>query len=571
MRLSQLFGKTLRQPPAEAETVSHQLLVRAGMIHQVAAGVYSYLPLGWRALRKIEQIIREEMDAAGGQELNMPVLQPLELWQETGRDKALGDTLFTLKDRRQRPLVLGPTHEEVITLLARQNVRSYRDLPLLLYQIQTKFRDEPRPRGGLIRVREFPMKDLYSFDVDEAGLNLSYRKMAEAYRRIFQRCGLPTLMVEADSGAIGGKGSHEFMVIAPTGENEVLTCEACGYAANAERAAFAKSPLPPEEPMPLEEVPTPGAATIAQVAGFLGVPPSQTYKAVFHWCDGAPVLVTIRGDLEVNEVKLKNALKCAELRLATEREVLAAGLVAGYASPVGLKGIKTVADDSITTGANFVAGANREGYHLKQVNYPRDFSVDLLTDIAQAQAGLPCPQCRAPLRSTRGIEVGHVFKLGAVYSQKLGANFLDQEGRQRPMVMGCYGIGVGRLLAAAVEQNHDGAGIIWPSPIAPYQVHLVGLGMDKGEVAASAAELYSRLQAGGFEVLFDDRLESPGVKFNDADLLGLPVRLTISARTIKAQGAELKRRRDAGPGATVPLAGLLAEIKSLLAGEGQQA
>ncbi|TET40031.1 MAG: proline--tRNA ligase [Dehalococcoidia bacterium] len=564
MRLSKLFGKTLRQTPAEAENISHQLLLKAGMIHQVAAGVYSYLPLGWRALRKIENIIREEMDAIGGQELMMPVLQPLELWEKTERDLAFGKSLFTLSDRRDRKLVLAPTHEEVITELIRRNVQSYRDLPLLLYQIQTKFRDEPRSRGGLMRVREFTMKDLYSFDVDEEALDISYQKLIGAYKRIYERCGLPSVVVEADSGAIGGKESHEFMVIAPSGEDEVIYCSSCDYSANAERAESIKWPGDEEEQLPIEEVATPGVKTIEELANFLGIPKSKTLKAVFYAADGELVFVAIRGDLEVNEVKLKNALKCHDLRLASDEEVKEAGLVAGSASPLGIIGIKRLADPSITPGVNFVAGANKPDTHLKNVNCPRDFAVDLMVDIAIAQAGEGCPRCGSKLLSTRGIEVGHVFKLGTFFSERLDATFIDRDGVERPIFMGCYGIGIGRLLAAAIEQNHDEKGIIWPLPIAPYQVHLCPLSMDNPEVASAAERLYLDLEQEGLEVLFDDRIESPGVKLNDADLLGMPLRLILSPRTIKSQSVELKRRGEK-EAEIIPLEGVAKRLKAFFA------
>ena len=544
MRLSKLFSKSLHQEPAEAETVSHRLLLKAGMIYQVAAGIYSYLPLGWRAYRKIEQIIREEMDAAGGQELMMPVLQPLELWEATGRRQAFGQTLFTLQDRKERELCLGPTHEEIVSIMTRQFVKSYRDLPIMIYQIQTKFRDEPRSRGGLLRVREFDMKDLYSLDADEEGLDISYQKMYQAYKNVYSRCGLSTIVVEADSGAIGGKDSHEFILIAETGENEVIYCGSCDYVANAERAQSVKPPQEAEPLLPIEEVTTPGIKTIEALAQFLDVPKSRTLKAVFYLADEEVVFVTIRGDLEVNEVKLKNALKCVELRLATPEEVEAAGLVAGSASPVGLKGIKSVADDSITVGSNFVGGANKPDTHLKNVNYPRDFQIDLLTDIALAEPGHACSRCGKELQSTRGIEVGHIFKLGTIFSEKLQAFYLDPQGVQRPIVMGCYGIGVGRLLAAAIEQNHDDKGIVWPLPIAPFHVHICALNINQGEVAEAAEALYADLQGAGVEVLFDDRDESAGVKFNDADLFGTPLRLTISPRTLSSQSMEVKKRKD---------------------------
>ncbi|MBI4186838.1 MAG: proline--tRNA ligase [Chloroflexi bacterium] len=563
MRISKLFGKTQRETPAEADTVSHQLLLKAGMISQLAAGVYSYLPLAWRVLKKIEAIIREEMDGAGGQELNMPVLQPLELWQQTGRDKAFGKGMLVLSDRKERKLVLGPTHEEVVTSLVSHNVQSYRDLPLLLYQLQTKFRDEPRPRAGLIRVREFIMKDLYSFDADDDSLAQSYDKMLQAYRNIYARCGLPATLVEADSGAIGGKDSHEFMALVESGEDEIIYCNSCGYAANVEKAQSIKDGVAGGKPLPVEEVSTPGKTSIEEVAGFLKVLPSHTIKAVFHVADGKLAFVVIRGDLEVNEVKLKNVLRCTELRMATEAEVKEAGIVAGSASPVGIKGIKVVADDSITTGVNFVAGANKPDTHLRNVNYPRDFTADMVADIARASAGHRCPTCESKLLSARGIEVGHVFKLGTFLSEKLGAFYVDASGVSRPIVMGCYGIGVGRVLAAIIELNHDNKGIVWPLSVAPYHICLCPLFMENPKVVAAAESLHDELEAAGMEVLFDDRDESPGVKFNDADLLGIPLRVTISPRTLEKSSVEVKRRSEKSP-ELVPVEGLAARLKELI-------
>jgi len=563
MRLSKMFGKTLRQAPAEAESASHQLLLRAGMIAQTAAGIYSYLPLGWRVLKKIENIVRDEMDKAGGQEVMLPVLQPLELWQQSGRDVAFGKSLFTLTDRKEHMLALGPTHEEVVADLARRHVQSYRDLPLMPYQIQTKLRDEPRPRGGLLRVREFIMKDLYSLDADEAGLHESYQKMCQAYKNIYARLGLPALMIEADSGAIGGKDSHEFMILTEDGEDEVIHCSDCGYAANAEKAQFAKTESNAESLLPLEEVATPATKTIEEVAGFLRVPSSQTLKAVFYYADGGFVFVVIRGDLEVNETKLRNNLKCSDLRLATEEEVSEAGLVAGFASPVGLTGIKVVADDSINLGSNFVVGANKPGYHFRNANSPRDFQVDLTADIALARAGDTCPKCRGKLTLSRGIEVGHVFKLGTFISERFGASFLDSDGKSRPIVMGSYGIGLGRLLAALVEQSHDDKGIIWPLSVAPYQIHLCPLSLDKPAIAATADKLYQELQREGIEVLFDDRDDSPGIKFNDADLLGIPLRLTLSPRTLQTQSVEAKWRTEKET-QLLPLDNLVVQVNALL-------
>ncbi|MDH4368012.1 MAG: proline--tRNA ligase [Dehalococcoidia bacterium] len=563
MRLSRVFGKTLREAPTEAENKSHQLLVRAGMIAQEAAGVYSYLPLGWRVLRKIENIIRDEMDKAGGQEVMLPVLQPFELWQQSGRDVSFGRSLFTLTDRKEHTLALGPTHEEVVADLARRHVQSYRDLPLMPYQIQTKLRDEPRPRGGLLRVREFIMKDLYSLDADEAGLHESYQKMCRAYKNIYARLSLPALMIEADSGAIGGKDSHEFMVLTEDGEDEVICCSNCDYAANAEKAQFVKTGGNAESLLPLEEIATPETKTIEEVAGFVGVPSSQTLKAVFYFSDGELVFVVIRGDLEVNETKLRNALNSSELRLATEAEVNGAGLVAGFASPVGVKGVKIVADDSITLGSNFVVGANKPGFHFKNANYPRDFQVARTTDIALAQAGDSCPKCQGKLRSSRGIEVGHVFKLGTFISERFGASFLDNDGKSRPIVMGSYGIGLGRLLAAIVEQSHDDKGIIWPPCVAPYQVYFCPLSLDKSAIASTAENIYRELEEEGIEVLFDDRDDSAGVKFNDADLLGIPLRLTLSPRTLQSHSVEAKWRTEKET-QLLPLDNLAAQVNRFL-------
>ena len=565
MRYTALFGRTLRQPPAEAETASHRLLLQAGMVYQVAAGVYAYLPLAWRSLRKVEEIIRSEMDAAGGQELKMPALQPVELWEATGRREAYGPVLMTLKDRRERTLVLGPTHEEVVTILARTFVHSYRDLPLILYQVQTKFRDEARPRAGLLRVREFDMKDAYSFDADQEGLEQSYQAMARAYRNIFARCGLAAIQVEADSGAIGGRDSHEFILPSPSGEDTVVTCPRCGYAANTEKASSHKHRTPPEPEKPLEEVATPGVKTIADLCAYLGIPDYKTLKAVFYTCDGEVVFVTLRGDQEVNEVKLRNLLRCKDLRLATEEEVRRAGLVAGSASPVGLKGIRRVADETITLGHNFAVGANKPDRHYVNANFPRDFQVDVIADIALARAGEACLRCGAPLEATRGIEVGHIFKLGTGYSEQLGAYFLDREGQQRPIIMGCYGIGVGRTLAAAIEQNHDAKGIVFPPPIAPFQVYLAALNADDPQVAEAAARLHDGLEAAGVETLLDDRSESAGVKFNDADLLGFPVRVVVSPRGLRQGTVEVKRRKDAEPSA-VPVEGAAARVRELLEG-----
>ena len=564
MRASQLLFKTLREAPNEAETASHQLMLRAGMLQRVAAGIYSYGPLAQRSLNKIMNILREEMNAIGGQEVRLPAVQPLDLWEQSGRAAAFGEDMVRLKDRRGRPMVIAPTHEEAVTLLAKQFIQSYRDLPVLVYQIQTKFRDEPRPRGGLIRVREFDMKDGYSFDCDEDGLELTYQHAIGAYERIFARCGLPAVRVEADSGAIGGKDSHEFILPTDVGEDTIILCGGCSYAANVERAHGLKPQGPMEAPLPVEEVHTPGIRTIEELASFLGIPAAQTCKALFYFADGGLLAVTIRGDLDVNEIKLKRALGISDLRMASDLEVTGAGMTPGSASMVGVTGVRSVADDSILQGANFVAGANRDDYHLRNVNYPRDFSVDLVTDIASVQAGHACPNCRSSLRAVRGIEVGHVFKLGTVFTQAMDATFLDAEGRRHFPTMGCYGIGVGRLLAAAIEQNHDERGMRLPAAIAPYQAAIVALNPEDSAVAEAADGIYAQLRQARVDVLFDDRSESAGVKLNDADLLGFPVRLVVSPRNLREGVVEVKPR-SSDSAAKIPPEDVLDYVKRLLA------
>ena len=565
MRITQSLFRTQRSDPGEAETPSHRLLLKSGMVQQVAAGIYSYGPLAQRSLTKIQTIIREEMDAAGGLEVKLPALQPRELWQTSGRDQAFGPDLLRLEDRRGRAMVMAPTHEETVTLLARQFIQSYRDLPRVLYQIQTKFRDEPRPRAGLIRVREFDMKDAYSFDADEDSLDRTYQRMVQAYRNIFGRCGLPVVLVEADSGAIGGKDSHEFILPTPVGEDVMLQCPGCGYAANVERAVAQKpSPAEAEEPLPLEEVHTPNTTTIEAVADYLGIPTSKTLKAVFYWADGQVVFATVRGDLTINEIKLKRTLNAQELRPATDAEVAAAGLVAGYASPIGLERVRTVADDSVQSGSNFVVGANKPQFHLRNANYPRDFQVDLLADIAAVQEGHPCLHCGAPLRSQRGIEVGHVFKLGTFFSETLGLTYLGPQGAPQPSIMGCYGIGVGRLLAASIEQHHDDKGMFLPPAVAPYQVYLAALNVENAAVVQAAEDMYARLTHAGAEVLFDDRGESAGVKLNDADLMGFPVRVVVSPRTLRSDAVEVKARTDS-EAATIPIEDAPEAVQAILA------
>ena len=546
MRVSRLLGKTLRDDPSEAETPSHRLLLRSGMIQQVAAGIYSYSPLAQRSLNKIRKIIREEMDSVGGQEIGLPALQPLEPWQRSGRDKSFGADLLRLEDRRGRPMVLAPTHEETITLLVKQFLQSYRDLPLLLYQIQTKFRDEPRPRAGLIRVREFDMKDAYSFDADEQGLDKNYKAVITAYKNIFSRCGLPVVLVEADSGAIGGKDSQEFILPTVVGEDTIIQCSGCGYAANMERAVSTKGTLIDGDATggigPISEIHTPDISTIENLSRFLVVPKSRILKSVFYWADGELLFAVIRGDLDVNESKLKSVSGSPSLRLASDKEVVESGLVPGFASPIGSQGFRVIADDSVESGSNFIAGGNKKDFHFKNVNFPRDFSEYVIGDIAIADEGQKCSFCDNNLSSTRGIEVGHVFKLGTSFSETFQVNFVDSAGDRKPPIMGCYGIGVGRLLAAAIEQNHDDKGMCFPLEVAPYQIYLAVLNQENPEVENAAENLYQELSKNGIETLLDDREESPGVKLNDADLLGFPVRVIISNRTLKQNSVEIKIR-----------------------------
>ncbi|HYL42625.1 MAG TPA: proline--tRNA ligase [Ktedonobacteraceae bacterium] len=553
MRVSQQLTTTLREVPRDSEGGNQELLVRGGFIRQLTSGIYSMLPLGNRVIRKISQIVREEMDRAGGQEVTMPVLQPQDLWEippvngGPNRVEAMGEVLFKLKDRKGRDMVLGPTHEEVVTTLVADFVRSYRDLPQLIYQIQTKLRDEPRPRGGLLRVREFIMKDLYSFDADEDGMDVSYRKMAEAYRAIFTRCGMRFIVIHADSGAIGGKESQEFIAITDAGEDDAMICDNCDYAANREKAEFVRTELAKEPEGELEEVYTPNITSISDLAAFLHIPAAKTIKVVCYVATGKLVMAIVRGDLEINEVKLTNTLyhhgvNAADLHLATPEELAQAGIVAGYTSPLSQDTqVLIVADPSLRLGNNFVAGANKANYHVKNVNL-RDFRVDVWEDIASAFDGAICVRDGGTLHAVRGSEVGHIFKLGTRYSDALGATFLDAEGVAHPLLMGCYGIGIGRTMATMVEQSRDEKGIIWPFSIAPYHVALIGLDLDKDETRAVAEQLYADLTAAGVEVLYDDRAETAGVKFNDADLIGLPLRAVVSKRSLKNGGIELKLR-----------------------------
>lgn len=542
-RMSAMFGRTLREAPADADSANHQLLLRSGLIVQLAAGVYSFMPPAWRSLRKIEQIIREEMEAAGAQEIRMPAMQPLELWQETGRDRSYGPVLFQLRDRRERSMVLAPTHEEAVTDLFRKTVQSYRGLPQRVFQIQTKFRDEPRPRGGLVRVREFIMKDAYSFDAGDEAFQATYQAMAHAYQQIYRRCGVPVVAVQADSGAIGGKQSEEFIYLTEIGEDNIILCPSCGYAANQERAEFDRGAGPAEAEAPLEEVATPGAATIEALADFLGIERRATAKAAFFIVDGEPVFAVIRGDLEVNELKLINALGGQEARPMLAAEAAAAGWTAGYASPIGVDPGRVAADSSVVGAANLVGGANREGYHLRNLRYGRDWTAGTIADIGLARAGDACAACsKGWLEMHRGVELGHIFRLGEVYAEPMQAAYLNQAGERVLPVMGCYGIGLERLLAAVVQANHDERGIVWPPAVAPYDAHVVAIGADRPETAAALEQLEAALEAAGLSCLSDDRDERAGVKFNDADLIGAPIRFTLGPRGLRSGVVELKLR-----------------------------
>lgn len=544
MRYSQYFLPTTKETPADAEVVSHKLMLRTGMIRKVAAGIYNYLPFGLRAIRKVEQIVREEMDRAGAIELHMPMVTPSELWVESGRWEQYGKELLRFRDRKDGEFCLGPTHEEVITDIVRREIRSYRQTPINLYQVQTKFRDEIRPRFGLMRGREFIMKDAYSFDVDDAGADAAYEKMYQAYRRIFERCGLKFRAVEADSGNIGGSSSHEFMVLAESGEDAIVSCDGCEYAANVEKAEIVLSDRPTAAPnAEMQEVSTPGKRSIDEVAEFLGIDPRQTVKTLVVTTDRDDhVAVLLRGDHTLNEIKLCHVLDCNHVEMADDATVQkVTGAPSGFAGPVGLS-LRIVADQAVRSMNDFVTGANRSDTHLTGVNPDRDFSVDTYTDLRQAEAGDPCPRCSGQLESWRGIEVGHVFKLGTKYSEALGATVQDESGHERTLVMGCYGIGIGRTVAAAIEQNHDEDGIIWPLPIAPFQVLITMLNPKDEAVKTAAEQLYRELVANNVEVLLDDRDERPGSKFKDADLIGIPMRVTVGARGLKENAFEFQGR-----------------------------
>ncbi|WP_294519420.1 proline--tRNA ligase [uncultured Anaerovibrio sp.] len=567
MRATNLYAPTLRETPAEAEVKSHQLMLRAGMIRKAAGGLYTYMPLAWRTLKKIMQIVREEMDEAGGQEIAMPIVQPSEIWQETGRWSVYGDEMFRVADRHGRQFCLGPTHEEMVTTLIRDEVRSYKQLPLMLYQIQNKYRDEIRPRFGLMRGREFIMKDLYSFDKDEEGMNESYKKMYDAYTRVFSRMGLEFRPVEADNGAIGGGHSHEFTVLAEAGESNIAYCSKCDYAASDEKAELNVIKAAEEDMKELEKVSTPGAHTIEMVADYLKLPLDKTIKAVaFQSEHDELILAFVRGDHEVNDVKVLNLFDdVIDLHMATDEAIAAAGGVAGFMSPIGLKeGTKVVVDATVMEMYNACAGANEKDMHYINVNPKRDFKDVITADIRMVKEGDACPHCGAPLKMTRGIEAGQVFTLGTKYSKALHATFLDENGKEKPLVMGCYGIGVSRTMAAAIEQNNDENGIIWPKAIAPFEVVVVPVNAKNEDQLRISEEIYHELKTKGVDVLLDDRKERAGVKFKDADLIGYPLRITVGPKAVEEDSVELKIRRN-GDMVNVTKADAAAKAVELLA------
>ena len=566
MRYSEMHLPTAREIPSDAEVASHQLMIRAGMIRKLTSGIYSYLPLGYRVIRKVEQIVREEMNRAGAQEVHLPMVQPAELWQESGRWVHYGKELLRFRDRHEREYCLGPTHEEVITDLIRNDIKTYRQLPRNLYQIQTKFRDEVRPRFGVMRCREFGMKDAYSYDADEAGAEKSYEKMFVAYNNIFNRCGLKFRPVEADSGSIGGKYSHEFMVMAESGEDAIVFCDKCAYAANLEKAEIGepeKKKIAEKDCLPLESVHTPNARTIEEVSNFLKVKSQDIVKTLIFNADGNACAVLIRGDQDVNEIKVKNYLGVAELELADDEMIMkATGAPRGFAGAVKIK-TRVIADYSVMNMINFVTGANKEDYHFKNVNIGRDFNVEAFTDLRVVQENDFCPRCGGEIKFARGIEVGHVFKLGTKYSKAMKAVFLDKDGQEKIMIMGCYGIGIGRTVAACIEQNFDENGIIWPMPLAPYQVIITPININEDDIMKAAEGIYSDMLNCGIEVIIDDRDERAGVKFKDADLIGIPIRITIGQKSLAAGNIELKIRKT-GENKLYPLQQIVSEVKALI-------
>ncbi len=555
----------MKEVPSEAEVISHQLMLRAGFIKKLTSGIYTYLPYGLAAIRRVENIVREEMNRAGAQELSMPMVQPADLWKESGRYEKYGPELLRFKDRHERESCLGPTHEEVITDIARKEMHSYRDLPVNLYQIQTKFRDEIRPRFGLMRGREFIMKDAYSFDVDDEAAEVSYRKMYDAYNRIFERCGLEFRCVEADSGAIGGSFSHEFMVLADTGEDTIAVCNECNWAANLEKAEVKMRDRPAGfEQREMVKVETPGKRKVQSVCEFLGIGPDQLVKTLVLLADGEPVAVLLRGDRELEEVKLKNYLGAADIRPADDKEIFdATGVPSGYLGPINSK-IRLLADQEVPAMVNLTVGANEKNYHLQNVNFGRDFEVTAVADFRQLTKDDPCPSCGSAIRLVEGIEVGHIFKLGTSYSESMNAYYQDRDGNERPLVMGCYGIGVSRVVAAAIEQNHDDNGIIFPVPLAPYQVTVLNLGLNDPEVSAAAERIYEQLSEAGIDTFIDDRDERPGIKFKDADLLGFPFRITVGKRFKEMAMVEIRCRQD-GTSEDIGIDDIVSHISAKLA------
>ncbi len=555
MRWSQFYLFTTREVPSDAEVVSHRLMIRSGMIKKVAAGIYTYMPYGWRSLQKLSTIVRRELEAAGATELSMPAVQPAELWEESGRWQEYGKELLRIQDRHNRDFCFAPTAEEVITDIVRRDVSSYRQLPINLYQIQEKFRDEIRPRFGLMRGREFLMKDGYSFHTDDASLDDSYQAMQQAYCRIFEACGLEYSVVEADTGNIGGSSSHEFMVLAETGESAVVRCAECHYAANTEKATTRGLLAPPALPANERQlVPTPGAKSVEEVSTLLQIEPSQVVKTLLYETEDGLVAALVRGDREINEIALTNHLGVQHLTLASEEKVRAAtGAPVGYAGPVGLdESIRQVADSSVRELDGWVCGANQGDAHYTGCRWERDAGTVEWADILLVEPGDPCPKCGRPLDGFRGIEVGHIFKLGTKYSEKLSCTFLDNEGQSHSMPMGCYGLGIGRTVAAAIEQNHDEDGIIWPRPLAPFEVLVNVLNPKDPEVSAAADAIYASLREAGVDVLYDDRDERPGVKFKDADLIGIPVRIVVGGRSLAQGTVELSHRRDRERHAVAP-------------------
>ncbi|MBO8170979.1 MAG: proline--tRNA ligase [Bacillaceae bacterium] len=570
MKQSRMFIPTLREVPAEAEIASHQLLLRAGFIRQLVSGVYTYLPLGYRVLRKIEQIVREEMNRAGAQELLMPAIQPAELWKETGRWDAYGPELMRLKDRHDRDFVLGPTHEEVITSLVRDHINTYKKLPLNLYQIQTKYRDEVRPRFGVLRSREFIMKDAYSFDVDREGLDKSFQAMYEAYQHIFTRCGVDFRAVEADAGAIGGSDTYEFMVLSDVGEDTIAYCRECSYSANLEKAEVRVKETGTQEgvedPLPLEKVHTPDARTVEQIRDFFNISEQQIIKSLMYKVDEQYVLALVRGDHELNDLKLKNLFGGNVIEMATDRDVQTLmGTPTGFMGPVDVNRdkIKVVADHAVKYMVNAVTGANEQDYHYQNVNVERDFTVDQYADIRNITEKDQCPKCGGEIAFARGIEVGHVFKLGTKYSEAMGAKFLDENGKEQVMIMGCYGIGISRTMQAVAEQRHDEDGIQWPWTVAPFHIHLIPVNVKKDIQRETAEQLYQKLQDEGYEVLFDDRAERAGVKFKDSDLIGIPIRITIGGK-IEEGLVEVKLRHN-GEVYEIPVEELLTRLNKIVA------